>query len=145
MISENVQMIANGVAVSTANPMPVIEDIKNTTLTLFAGAIAASVTEPNATEIDMSNADSGSLEVTINSGTGTWSIAVMTHEVAGGVYVQMDKMKTDGSGHEDYPAIVTTASTSKSYAITGIKANRLKFVPTLTGACNATFKFTPAK
>jgi len=145
MISENVQMIANGVAVSTANPMPVIEDIKNTTLTLFAGAIAASVTEPNATEIDMTNSDGGSLEVTINSGTGTWSIAVMTHEVAGGVYVQMDKMKVDGTGHEDFPAIVTTASTSKSYAIAGIKANRLKFVPTLTGTCNATFKFTPTR
>jgi len=145
MISENVQMIANGVAVSTANPMPIIEDIKNATLTLFAGAIAASVTEPNATEIDMTNSDGGSLEVTINSGTGTWSIAVMTHEVVGGVYVQMNKMKADGLGHEDYPAIVTTASTSKSYAITGIKANRLKFVPTLTGTCDATFKFTPTR
>ena len=114
-------------------------------MTLFAGAIAASVTEPNATEIDMTNSDGGSLEVTINSGTGTWSIAVMTHEVAGGVYVQMDKMKADGTGHEDYPAIVSTASTSKSYAVTGIKANRLKFVPTLTGTCNATFKFTPTR
>lgn len=144
MVDENVQVISSGKAVSPSNPMPVVKDIKGTTLTLFSGAIAASVTEENATEIDMTNSDGGSLEVTINSGTGTWSIAVMTHEVAGGVYVQMDKMKSDGSGFEDFPAIVTTASTSKSYAIAGIKANKLKFVPTLTGTCNATFKFTPA-
>lgn len=144
MVEANVQFIANGAALSTSNPMPVLEDIKQATLPLFGGAIAASVTEANATEIDMTNSSGGSLEVIINSGTGTWSLAVMTHEVAGGVYVQMAKLKSDGSGYEDFPAIVTIASTSKSYAISGIKANRLKFVPTLTGTCNATFKFTPA-
>ncbi len=147
MIDGNYQLVLGGNAVGASNPLPVSPAItltKGTTQTLFGGAIEASVAEADATVIDMRGYSGGSLEVTINSGNGTFSLAVMTHEINSGVFVQMDKEKADGSGVEDKPAIVTAASTSKSYSISGIRANYLKLVPTITGTVNATFKFTPS-
>ncbi|MFT8350041.1 hypothetical protein [Clostridium saccharoperbutylacetonicum] len=143
MLDGNFQITANGKAVSNTAPIP-SKLQKGTSKVLFGGAIAASVTESNATAIDMTGYEGGSLEVVVNSGTGTFSIALFTKETNAGTFVQMDKMKTDGSGMEDFPAIVTTASTSKSYSISGIRANYIKFVPTLTGTANVTITFTPA-
>lgn len=143
MFDANFQVIANGNAVSDSAPFPT-KLSKGSSKVLFGGAISASVIEANATAIDMTDYTGGSLEFVVNSGTGTFSIALLTKETNSGVFVQMDKMKTDGSGIEDFPAIVTTASTSKSYSISGIRANYIKFVPTLTGTANVTITFTPA-
>lgn len=143
MVDANFQVVANGNAVGDSAPFP-IKLSKGSSKVLFGGAISASVAEASATTIDMTGYTGGSLEVVVNSGTGTFSIALFTKESNSGVFVQMDKMKTDGSGMEDFPAIVTTASTSKSYSISGIKANYMKFVPTLTGTANVTITFTPS-
>lgn len=143
MLDGNFQILANGKSVKDSTPLPVKLQ-KGTSKVLFGGAIAASVTEANATVIDMTGYTGGSLEVVVNSGTGTFSIALFTKETNSGTFVQMDKMKADGTGMEDFPPIVTTASTSKSYSVSGIRANYLKFVPTLTGTANVTITFTPA-
>lgn len=143
MVEANFQVVANGNAVSDIKPFPT-KLTKGSSIVLFNGAISTSITEPNATPIDMTSYSGGSLEVIVNSGTGTFSIALFTKETNAGVFVQMDKMKTDGSAMEDFPAIVTTASTSKSYSISGIRSNYIKFVPTLTGTANVTITFTPS-
>lgn len=143
MVEANFQIISNGNAVSDIAPFPT-KLPKGSSIVLFGGAISTSVTESNATVIDMTDYSGGSLEFIVNSGTGTFSIDLLTKETNLGVFVQMDKMKADGSGMEDFPAIDTIASTSKSYSISGIKANYIKFVPTLTGAANVTITFTPS-
>jgi hypothetical protein len=116
---------------------------KGTTVTLFGGAIAASVTEANATAIDVRKYLGGSLDFLVNSGAGTFSLAIMTSETGTGVFHQLFKEKDDGT-FISVPAIVTTTTVSASYAIKDIKANYIKFVPTLTSTCNATFTFTPS-
>jgi len=143
MVEANFQILADGSAVSSVSPFPT-KLSKGSSKVLFGGAVSASVLEATATAIDMTGYSGGSLEVVVNSGTGTFSIALLTKETNTGVFVQMDKMKTDGSGMEDFPAIVTTASTSKSYSISGIRSNYIKFVPTLTGTANVTITFTPS-
>lgn len=143
MLDGNFQIVANGQSVKDSTPLPVKLQ-KGTTKVLFGGAISASVAEASATVIDMTKYTGGSLEVVVNSGTGTFSIALFTKETNAGTFVQMDKMKTDGSGMEDFPAIVTTSATSKSYSISGIRSNYIKFVPTLTGTANVTITFTPS-
>ncbi len=109
---------------------------KGITKLLFGGAIAASVTEANATEIDMQGFTSGSLEVVENSGTGTWVFTLYEHSSTGGVFC---------------PGLIA-AGTARTFAIPdgggtididGIRANFIKLVPTLTGASNVTVKFTP--
>lgn len=112
-------------------------------ITLFGGAIAASVTEANATIIDMGGYSGGSLEVTINSGAGTYSIAQMQSEVSTGVFKKSYMQKQTDGAQLAIPAIVTTTTESAVYQITNIGARYLKLVPTLTSTCNATFKFTP--
>lgn len=143
MVEANFQIVSNGNAVSDIAPFPT-KLSKGSSIVLFGGAISESVTEANATVIDMTDYAGGSLEFIVNSGSGTFSIDLLTKETNSGVFVQMDKMKTDGSGMEDFPAIVTTASTSKSYSVSGIRSNYIKFVPTLTGIANVTITFTPA-
>jgi hypothetical protein len=105
--------------------------------TLYGGAIAASVTEANSTEIDMQGFTSGSLEVTENSGTGSWSFALYEHAVSGGTFT---------------PGLIA-AGTARAFAIPdgggtididAIRANFIKLVPTLTGTSNITVKFTPS-
>jgi len=118
--------------------------VKPPTVALFGGAISASVAEAAATVIDMRNYNNGSLDVLINSGTGTFSFAVMTSETGTGVFHQMYKEKYDGSGMEAYPAIVTIASTSISFSLSRLRANYIKLVPTLSGTANVTFTFTPS-
>lgn len=112
-------------------------------MTLFGGAIAASVTEANATVIDMGGYSGGSLEVTINSGTGTFSIAQVESEIPTGVFKKAYMQKQADGAQLAIPAIVTTTTESAVYQLTNIGARYLKLVPTLTGTCNATFKFTP--
>jgi hypothetical protein len=143
MLDGNFQITANGKGVSNTYPLPTKLQ-KGTTKVLFGGAISASVAEASATVIDMTSYAGGSLEVVVNSGTGTFSIALFTKETNAGTFVQMDKMKADGSAMEDFPAIVTTSATSKSYSISGIRANYIKFIPTLTGTANVTITFTPS-
>lgn len=109
---------------------------KGITKPLYGGAIAASVTEVNSTEIDMQGYTSGSLEVIENSGTGSWSFALYQHSSTGGVFC---------------PGLIA-AGTARTFAIPdgggtididGLRANFIKFVPTLTGTSNITVKFTP--
>jgi len=117
--------------------------IKGTTQTLFGGAIAASVAETAATVIDMTGFQSGSLEVTINSGSGTFSIAQFESEITTGVFKKAYAQKQTDFAQLVIPAIVTTTTESAVYQITNIGARYLKLVPTITGTVNATFKFTP--
>lgn len=117
---------------------------KGTNVALFGGAISASVNEATSTVIDMRGYTGGSLDVLVNSGTGTFSLAIMTSETGTGVFHQMYIQKSDGSGQIAYPAIVTIASTSTSFSIPSLKANYIKLVPTLTGTANVTFTFTPS-
>jgi hypothetical protein len=116
---------------------------KGTTVTLFSGAIAASVSEANATVIDVRKYLGGSLDFLVNSGAGTFSLAIMTSETGTGVFHQSYKQKDDGT-FVIAPPIVTTTTVSASYALKDIKANYIKLVPTLTSTCNATFTFTPS-
>lgn len=117
--------------------------IKGEPQTLFGGAIAASVAEADATVIDMTEYTGGALEFAVNSGAGTYSIAVMTSEVATGVFKTAYSIKDSDLTQLAIPAIVTTTTVSATYAIKGIRSKYMKLVPTLTNACNATFKFTP--
>lgn len=117
--------------------------IKGTTQTLFSGAIAASVTEANATVIDMTGYTAGSLEVTINSGSGTFSVAQFESEINSGVFKKAYAQKQADFAQLVIPAIVTTTTESAVYQVTNIGARYLKLVPTITGTVNATFKFTP--
>lgn len=141
-IDGNYQVICDGKAVNKTYPMPV-KTPKRTTQALFGGAIEASVTEANATVIDMTECQGGSLEVKVNSGTGTFSLAFMGAEVNSGVFKQVYQENAAKSGYEAKPALVTTTEVSAVYEISGIKCNYLKLVPTLTGTANVTFKFTP--
>lgn len=120
---------------------------KGATVTLFGGAISASKDEAHSTVIDMRRFQGGSLDVKVNTGTGTFSLALMTSEVnvANTVFKQMYQEKADRSGVEVRPAIVTIASTSTSFSISGVRANYLKLVPTLSGTANVTFTFTPSR
>jgi hypothetical protein len=145
-IDQTTQGVTNGVSLTTAlskdiDSIDVGKKSKGGTQTLYGGAISASVTEANTTEIDMNGYAGGSLEVTINSGTGTWSLAFYTHEISGGTFVPMNIQKDDGS-FVAAPAIAQS-NASASYTIKNIRANYLKIVPTITGTSNATFKFTP--
>lgn len=145
----NVTVIQNGTAgVSTSNPFPVtvtLEKVKETTQVLGTG-VSASITLASAAVVNMVNWLGGSLEVAPVSGTsGTFSIAQYTCETEDGDYVLANQLKSDKSGYENIPAIVTTAGTKKSYSIPDIRAKFLKFVITLTGTAAATFKFTPTK
>jgi hypothetical protein len=120
----------------------VTNPVKGTTVALFGGAIAASVTEANATVINMTKYTGGSLDFLDNSGTGTFAVVMYTSETGTGVFHAMQREVDAGTFAA--PAITTTASTSASYQIKDIKAKYIKFVPTLTGTCNATFTFTPS-
>lgn len=117
--------------------------VKGQPITLFGGAIAASVAETDATVIDMTGYTGGSLEVTINSGAGTWSIATTESEISTGVFKTAYGIKAADLTALAIPAIVTVTTVSACYEISNIKSKYLKFVPTLTSTCNATFKFTP--
>lgn len=139
----NVADVLADVYDSTNHILKTSGNTKGTAVTLFGGAISASVTEANATVIDMTNYSKGSLQCTVNSGEGTFSLAVLTHETAAGVFVQSYGEKDDGS-FVVQPAIVTIASTSTSFQIRNINAKYLKFVPTISGTVNATFVFTPS-
>lgn len=123
------------------NSYPVLKSL--VPQTLFGGAIAASVTVANSTVIDMGGYTGGSLEVTINSGAGTYSLAVMESEIATGVFKKAYMQKQTDGAQLAIPAIVTTTTESAVYQLTNIGARYLKLVPTLTSTCNATFKFTP--
>lgn len=114
----------------------IVKTQKGNTKLLFGGAISASKTEAQSTEIDMQGFTSGSLEVVENSGTGSWSFALYECSVSGGTFT---------------PALIA-AGTGRTFAIpdgggtidiSDLRANFIKFVPTLTGTSNITVKFTP--
>jgi hypothetical protein len=109
---------------------------KGITKPLYGGAISASVTLTNATEIDMQGFTTGSLEVIENSGDGTWVFALYECSSTGGTYT---------------PGLIA-AGTARTFSvpdgggtidIDGLRANYIKLVPTLTGTSNITVKFTP--
>jgi len=125
------------------NNFPVM---KEGTQNLFA-ALTTSVTEPNTPSINMIGARCGSLDVTINSGSGTISFALYTSET--GIAGSFKPTFTVPYGVANatpiqVPAIVTTASTSASYEILGLNSKYIKFVPNVSGTVNATVLFTPA-
>lgn len=118
------------------NGITINKSQKGVAKALYGGAIAATTAIANCTEIDMQGFTSGSLEVLENSGTGSWVFALYGCSSSGGTYT---------------PALIA-AGTARTYAIPdgggtidieGIRANFIKFVPTLTGTSNVTVKFTP--
>lgn len=115
---------------------------KPAALPLFGGAISASVTEANATSIDMTKFNGGVLDFKVNSGAGTFAVAVYGSEVNSGVFKPLYKQVADGTFAA--VSITTTTTVSAEYAITGLLPKYIKFVPTLTSTANATFTFTPA-
>lgn len=110
--------------------------VKPETQTLFGGAINASVSETNASIIDMQNYMGGSLEVKENSGNGTWSFALYTSPINGGVFAPA--INAAGSA-----ITVSIPDGGGECAISDIKAKFIKWVPTLTGTSNVTAKWTP--
>ena len=137
-------MIMTDLNVAIVNEhLSVKEFPKGSTIVLQGAAVAASVAEADATVIDMRQFTGGSLDVKVNSGTGTYSCALMASEAGTGVFHQIFKGKDDGT-YVTHPPIVTTSTVSAAYQIKDIKANYIKIVPTLTGTCNATFSFTPS-
>ena len=111
-------------------------------VTLFGGAIAASVTEANATVIDMQKFDAGTLDVLINSGAGTFAVALYGSDVPTGGFKPIYQQINDGTFAA--VSITTVTTVSAQYLLKNIHSRYIKFVPTLTNACNATFKFAPA-
>lgn len=110
---------------------------------LFGGiAIEASISEALSTVIDMQGCKGGSLDVVRNTGTGTFSLAVMVSDIATGVFHQAYLQKDDGTVVV-YPPLLTIASTSTAQKISRIPGRYLKLVPTLSGTANCTFEFTP--
>lgn len=118
---------------------------KGGTITLFGGPISASVNELNSTAINMIGFTGGNLDVTVNSGTGQFSLAVYTSEDGSEPYHLAYNGPISASTPVLFPNIImpTVASTPNSIAVSGIRSTWVKFVPTLSGTCNATFKFTP--
>ncbi len=118
---------------------------KGPAITLFGGAISASVTEANSTAVEMVGFTGGSLDVTVNSGSGQFSIAVYSSETGTEPYHLMYTGPISQSTPVLYPDIILpiVASTPNSVEISGIRSKWIKFVPTLSGTCNATFVFTP--
>jgi len=123
---------------SDINVTIVSQQAKMDTQILFEGAISASVTEPNATIIDLRilKANAGCLEAKFNSGTGTWSIEIYASSTNTGTFLPY----TDATGAAKTIAIPATGS---CVDISDIRANYIKFVPTITGTSNMTFSFTP--
>lgn len=145
---------ANGSSVSNAAPLPTEEQrylgftgtvsgdtvgiegkIKGTTQTLYGGAINASVSETNATEINMSYCSGGSLEVVENSGTGSWSFALYEKSTSGGVF-------TPGLTTAGAAITIAIPDGGGTVDIGNIRAKYIKWVPTLTGTSNVTVKWT---
>ena len=126
----------------------VFEINKGETQTLFGGAISASVTAGNATQIPVKGYRGGLLQVQTVSGSGSWSIAIYTADASGSTYSTPYVMAYDLSAYTAIPAItaVCNSGTYLSYYIPFIGANYLKLVPTLTGSGTiTTFTFTPFK
>lgn len=116
---------------------------KPASIALFGGAIAASVTEANATVIDMTKFNAGTLDFKINSGAGTFAVAVYGSDVPTGVFKPLYKqILSDGTFTA--LSITTVTTVSAEYVIGGLLPKYIKFVPTLTNTANATFTFTPA-
>lgn len=126
----------------------VFEINKGQTQTLFSGAITASVTAGNATEIAIKGYRGGLLQVQTVSGSGSWSIGIFTADAAGGTYSTPYVLSYDLSAYTAIPSITASCNsgTYLSYYIPFIGANYLKLVPTLTGSgTSTTFTFTPFK
>lgn len=140
--NENVQIVTgNGLAISATNPMPIttISAAKNAALPLFGGAIAASVALADATAIDMTGGfNAGALQVLANSGTGSWAVAIYGCDTLAGTYVPL---ATAAAGAARTIAVITAGGI---FDVTDLRSRFIKFVPTLTGTHNATFKFTPS-
>ena len=140
IVNENTQVIVDGQAMGESNPLPqdINEVSKDTTIALFGGAISASVAEADATVIDMKTigANAGNLQAVETSGTGSYSLAIYAKDIATGVFVPL--MTAAGSART-----VAIPDGGGSVDVTDLRANYIKFVPTLTGTSTMTFKFTP--
>lgn len=137
---------APGFAIGPANT--IFEINKGETQTLFGGAISASVTSGNATQIPIKGYRGGLLQVQTVSGSGSWSIGIFTADTLGGTYSTPYVMAYDLSAYTAIPSITASCNsgTYLSYYIPFIGANYLKLVPTLTGSgTSTTFTFTPFK
>lgn len=135
-------------AVAVGPNNTVFEINKGETQTLFGGAISASVTAGNATEIPIKGYRGGLLQVQTVSGSGSWSIAIYTADAGGGTYSTPYVLSYDLSAYTAIPSITASCNsgTYLSYYIPFIGANYLKLVPTLTGSgTSTTFTFTPFK
>jgi hypothetical protein len=141
MVDANVQVLVDGIAMGEANPLPqdINEVSKGTTIQLFGGDILASVNEATATVIDMKSigANAGNLQAIETSGTGSYSLAIYAKDIGTGVFVPL--MTAAGSART-----VAIPDGGGSVDVTDLRANYIKFVPTLTGTSTMNFKFTPA-
>lgn len=115
---------------------------KPNAIALFGGAITASVTEANATVVDMTKFNAGTLDFKVNSGAGTFAVAVYGSDVSTGVFKPLYQQINDGTFAA--LSITTTTTVSAEYVLTKLLPKYIKFVPTLTNTANATFAFTPA-
>jgi hypothetical protein len=140
MVDANVQVISDGLSLGESNPLPqdINEVSKTATIDLFGGAISASVNEATATVIDMKTigANAGNLQAVETSGTGSYSLAIYAKDIATGVFVPM--LTAAGAART-----VAIPDGGGSVDVTDLRANYIKFVPTLTGTSTMTFKFTP--
>jgi hypothetical protein len=109
--------------------------IKGAPAELFGGAISASVLEAAATVINITAAIAGALEVVVNSGAGTWVIALYGHNAATGVFTPCV--------NELGVAIEIAIAGSAIVNVQNLRSKYIKFVPTLTGESNITCNFTP--
>ena len=133
--------------------------LKGVTETLFGGNFAASVTEANSTSIDMRSWSSGSLDWTlVGNGTGNFAMNLwgsednvapfhpVYRETTAGVVASTGNSAsaTFTDGWTAFPTITTPTSANANFAVKDIKANYIKFVPTLAGTVSGIFKFTPS-
>lgn len=124
--------------------MVLVRSAKGAAITLFGGVTGKGLNTPiaaNIAPIDMNYSRGGALEYTINSGSGTFSIALLCCETPTGTF-----RKVPGGTYLFLtPNTLTVANTNQTWWLNGVNSRFIKFVPTSSSVlATATFLFTPA-
>jgi hypothetical protein len=112
---------------------------------LFGGVTGKGLNTPiaaNISPISMNNYSGGALEYTINSGSGTFSMALFCSETPTGTF----RKAPGGTYLYLTPNTLTVASTNQTWWLSGVKSKYIKFIPTTSSVlATATFTFTPSQ
>jgi hypothetical protein len=137
-VDGNYQIIVRAMGLSDTNPMPSTQ-AKGTNIVL--GQYSTTHQTNADTAVDMCKNEQGTINVTVNSGTGKWQIGVLSSTSTTGTFAPI-YMQSAGTVAA-FPLLST--SVNRTFHIGAFKDKAIKIVPTLaSGTSNATFTFTPA-